>query len=287
MNASLKLLLPHVLSQLPDHAKPFAIDVGVYRGEFSRFLIDSRYFHLVLGFEPNLESYLAAEGLVCSTVGCEFKLINMALSSRPGILEFFCDGNAATSSLLQYIKGFREICEVQRSLVKVVRLDDFLDEYSVKGSLLCLKIDTQGNDLSVIEGSVRTIALHRPVIQAEFIYVPLYEGQCQPEEVTNYLSELNYRLYSLNNSHVNPEGGLCFCDAIFIPRELNIPITPKFHCIDDEISFHNQIQTLTEICKDRLSLINILDAEVKRLKSIGPNVIRLNTILSKLKSWVQ
>lgn len=93
-------------------------------------------------------------------------------------------------------------------------------------------------------------------------------------------------MYSLNNLHANSEGRLCFCDAIFIPKELNIPTTQKFHCIDDEMSFQSQIQTLTDICAERLEVINVLDAEVQRLRNIDSKVSRMGSIFSRLKSWV-
>jgi FkbM family methyltransferase len=285
MNPGLTLLMPHVLKRLPEGSKPFAIDIGVHDGDFAKFLINSRYFNYVLGFEPNPK--LFSETLIQSADHCEFNFINKALSSKSGVFEFFCDGNTATGSLLQYEKQTLNTGEVQRNLVNVVRLDDFFEDYPSIGPLIFMKIDTQGNDLEVIKGSLLTIALHRPVLQVEFIYVSLYEEQCSPMELISSLSEINYILYSMNNLHVNPEGRLCYCDAIFIPKEFEIPSTQQYHCIDDQASFQSQLSTLGNICEERLSLINILDAEVKRLTNINHNLISKNSFFSKLKSWVR
>lgn len=78
-------------------------------------------------------------------------------------------------------------------------------------------------------------------------------------------------MYSLNNLHVTPEGRLAFCDAIFIPKELDIPVTQKFSCIDDLLSFKAQIQTLAKICAERMAVIELLDTEVQRLNKIQTN----------------
>jgi FkbM family methyltransferase len=285
MNAGLTLLMPHVLRRLPKGSKRFAIDVGVHEGDISKFLINSRYFQCVLGFEPNFKVFSAT--LIQPSDYCEFNFINKALSSKSGKFDFFCDGNTATGSLLQYKNQVSNVDGVDRNLVDVLRLDDYLENYPSMGSLVYMKIDTQGNDLEVIKGSLLTISLHRPVIQVEFIYVSLYEGQCSPTELISSLCGINYRLYSLNNLHVNPEGGLCYCDAIFIPQEFEISSTPKYQCIDDQASFRSQLSTLGNICEERLSVINILDAEVQRLTDINSKLTQKNSIFSILKSWAQ
>lgn len=107
-----------------------------------------------------------------------------------------------------------------------------------------------------------------------------------PTELSEAFSQLDYEMYSLNNLHVTPEGRLVFCDAIFIPKELNIPVTQKFSCIDDQISFQSQIQTLTEICAERLAVINVLDAEVQRFSKVQAKTSLLSSMLTRVKSWV-
>ncbi len=85
-------------------------------------------------------------------------------------------------------------------------------------------------------------------------------------------------MYSLNNLHVTTEGRLAFCDAIFIPKELDVPMTQKYACIDDQISFVTQIETLTTICAERLAVIEVLDNEVKRLNKTQASISVPNKI---------
>lgn len=277
MNTSLSTLLPLVCDQYKNKAR-FAIDVGAHNGEFSKYLIQTGFFEKVLAFEPNLESYSVVQSAVFSQPNCVFEAINSALSSESGMLDFYCDADTATASLLQYDSSYLSRGQIKRYTVSVLTLDEYMSMNSCLGQLQCLKIDTQGNDLSVIKGGELTIAAHRPIIQTEFIYTPLYEGQCTPAELSEALFLMDYEMYSLNNLHVTPEGRLAFCDAIFIPKELNIPVTQKYTCIDDQISFMTQIQTLTKICTERLTVIELLDAEVKRLHQIQANISLPNNI---------
>lgn len=266
MNTSLSALLPLISNQYEKHC--FAIDVGAHHGEFSKFLLQTGLFQKVLAFEPNFESYYATQSAISSQPNCVFKVINSALSSETGTLTLYCDADTATASLLQYDPNYSGLGPIKKYSVSVLTLDEYLDTNPDLGRLQCLKIDTQGNDLAVIKGGMSTISAHRPIIQTEFIYIPLYEGQCSPAELSEALSQMDYEMYSLNNLHITPEGCLAFCDAIFIPKELDIPLTQKYSCIDDQISFQTQIRTLTKICAERLDLINVLDAEVQRLRKI-------------------
>lgn len=267
MNPSLSQLLQSVCN-LENASRCFAIDVGAHYGEYAKFLISTGFFSKVVSFEPNPESYQKLLNQVSPTAACEYAAINSALSSKSGTLDLYCDGDTATASLLRYEPGYLNRGTINKSTVPVSTLDEYLISNPVGNSLQLLKIDTQGNDLSVIKGGKRAILTHRPIIQTEFIYIPLYEGQCTPVELSEALSQLGYKMYSLNNLHVTPEGRLAFCDAIFVPKELDIPVTQKYSCIDDQISFRSQIDTFTKICAERLTVIEILDAEVQRLSKI-------------------
>jgi hypothetical protein len=99
------------------------------------------------------------------------------------------------------------------------------------------------------------------------IYAPLYSGQADPDEIVALMKGKGYVLYSLYNVHATVEGRLAFADTLFVPREIDVPQSQKFVQIDNHESHREQIRILEEICRERLSLINVLDAEVKRLTS--------------------
>lgn len=279
MNQSLSQLMQFVYKQ-NNGARYSAIDVGAHCGEYTKFLISTGFFNHIVSFEPNPESYRQLLNKATSNENCKIEIINCALSYQSGTLDLYCDDDTATASLLQYDSNYIGQGQVKTHTVPVVTLDDYLDEHSSIGRLQLLKIDTQGNDLSVIKGSLRTIAAHRPIIQTKFIYIPLYKSQCSPVELSELLSKLNYEMFSLNNLHVTAEGRLAFCDAIFIPKDMNVPLTQEYSCIDDQLSFTTQINTLTQICGERLALIELLDAKLNKNNL-------LYAALKKVSSWVQ
>lgn len=284
MNTSLSALLPLLDATYGENC--FAIDVGAYQGQFSDYLIKENLFHRVIAFEPNKKECCAYLDRF-SKAGCNFNVVYAALSSKSGVKEIYNNGDLATASLLKYLRNCDDADCMTKKEVAVLTLDDYFESSRITGRLKLLKIDTQGHDLSVIMGGKRIISNHRPVIQTEFIYVPLYENQCTPMDLSIELSRLDYTLYSLNNIHVNLEGRLCFCDAVFIPNEINVSRTDSYRCIDDEISFRTQLKILEDVCKERLSTINILDAEVNRLRNMHSKDRCVMRVFQKFKSWVR
>lgn len=264
MNSSLLSLLGY-LEKNSQEFSGFAVDVGGHRGDYSRFLLGVGCFDKVYAFEPLPENFI-----VLREIGGEgargFVPVPKALGATKGSLNINYDEDLATASLLQYEKDYQSLGVRKTKLVEVDTLDDFLRDNST-GKLAFIKIDTQGNDLAVICGGKGIISRDRPIIQTEFIFTKMYDGQCSPNELINFLSGFGYLLYSVNNVHVSPQGRLAFCDALFIPKELDVPEDGPFRCIDDEVSFKEQLANLAQVCDERLELINRLDSELQHIKS--------------------
>lgn len=282
-------LLPLIRSKIAqnDSQSCVAIDVGSHHGKFSEYLVKSNLFHSVIAFEPNPSSFAQTNQMVNSTANCHFYSENVALSVDEGSQDFYCNADTATASLLRYHQDQSPSGQVTKQKVATVSLDGYLKNSQGLGDVVFLKIDTQGNDLNVILGGHDTILSHRPVVQVEFIYIPLYAGQCIPDQLIEKFKSLDYKIFSLTNLHITAEGQLAFCDAIFVPQELTIPITPTFTCIDSLDSYVSQIETLTNICAERLKLIETLDSEVKKLRSITGYPQLKKSIVKRLQSWVR
>ncbi len=261
MYLSLTALLEAINPQFTKE-KCIAIDVGAHFGGYSQFLRETGMFAKVIAFEPNIENYRVLSAESDKYAKNTFEVVNAALSNKAGILELFCDEDSATGSLLNYAAKDKPNEKINSQVVNVFTLDGYLNKLGFADKLGLIKIDTQGNDLAVILGAEKTIALHRPIIQTEFIYIPLYEGQCTPKELEAELTSLNYTLYALNNLHVTKQGRLAFCDALYIPVELGIITTHEYTCIDNISSYREQIFILEKICAERLALINRLDADL-------------------------
>jgi hypothetical protein len=121
-------------------------------------------------FEPNLECF---ELLQKHFSGKNIYISESAVSNFCGITKFSQQENLGTSSALSDI--YKSNCSSIEISVSVVTLDSiFADNNQV---INLLKIDTEGNDLRVIEGSIDLMKSRRiEVIQFEFNHLWEYSG---------------------------------------------------------------------------------------------------------------
>jgi FkbM family methyltransferase len=212
-------------AQLVSHVRTFVqhptlLDVGAYHGEFAaRFLDAGKYSKAVL-FEPNPKNL--AEIKKCFAGRSEVTIENAACDTQAGEREFFCAGETYTGSLLPY--GTPTPTPVERSVVRCVTLDSYLNDCQALDKIGLLKIDTQGNDLRVLQGAEAMLRASRPWIVAELIYVPLYENQGHPHELALWLAARGYTMAAQFNEYYTGNGWLAWSDACFVPKEL----TEKF-----------------------------------------------------------
>ena len=246
----------------------WAIDVGAHVGGFSRDLAQTGLFAGVLAFEPNPANFAALEDLAASDP--RIRPVRSAVGARAGEAALHCDADTATGSLLPYRPGYANRGAVTRMAVPVVTLDAARREPPLAGQpVSLLKIDTQGQDLAVLEGARELLAAERPVLIVELIHVPLYSGQATPQAIERYAGDLGYTLHALFHIHATAEGRLAFADAIFAPRELPLVDSQDYIQLDNAASYEEQLGILQRICQERLDVINVLDAEVKRLAAAG------------------
>ncbi|MFZ2540835.1 MAG: FkbM family methyltransferase [Gallionella sp.] len=261
----------------------YAIDVGAHVGEFSKSLIDSGLFERVIAFEPNPVN---AERLVrLASNEPRLTVEKYAVGATQGNCDFYCDKNTATGSLLAYCEDYVTDGQVIKHLVPITTLDTYCASADISdGQISLLKIDTQGHDLAVIQGASQVLLMHRPLVIAELIYIPMYSGQATPDEIHHQMQKYNYQLYTLFNIHSTIEGRMAYADALFLPTELDIPQSQQYVQLDNHISFQSQIKTLGDICQERLTVINTLSAQLKMARAHNLTPLSL---LKRFISWVR
>jgi FkbM family methyltransferase len=240
-----------------------ALDVGAHVGIFSKELLDSGLFAEVIAFEPSVANLGALSAL--REREPKLAVVRAAVSATPGERDFFSDRNTSTGSLLGFRAGYATDGAVRKTRVGVTTIDEYRARSHPAARVGLLKTDTQGQDLAVLQGAKGMLASDRPVVIAEMIYLPMYEGQAGPEEILAAMRATRYGLHALFNIHATVEGRLAFADALFVPLEYDVPLSQQYVQLDNHASYLSQIGTLERICRERLDVINMLDAEVKRL----------------------
>ncbi len=234
----------------------YLIDVGAYKGEFTdSFLGNINKIKYIDLYEPQKNSFLDLENKYCEND--KVKAFNIAIGNENIQKEFFYYENEGyKSSLLKPIEGGEK-----KSIVEIKTLDSiYLDKCdSVKYNYF-LKLDTQGNDLSVLNGAKDFIKKIQPIVFCELIYVSLYENQSYAHEIISYMMENEYVLARLEDVHETVQGVIAYADALFVHKsKLNND------CSSFELHKDSYCLNLENVCEERLDLIVRLDKECKRL----------------------
>jgi FkbM family methyltransferase len=205
-------LVPHLPRQVPVSL----VDVGANRGEFAASVRAHCGLNgaLLIEPQPDLAALLSKEFQ-------DAKVANAAVSNAPGRARFNVLEADSCSSLLPILPdaGFsgRQIDTRVKAQydVDVFTLDQVLAQSGWSNTIDVLKIDTQGNELQVIEGAVHTMPLVR-LLWIEVSFRKLYEGDALFSTVHERLSALGFRLYSLHEVFRDANRELLQADALFL-----------------------------------------------------------------------
>lgn len=236
----------------------YLIDVGAYKGEFTdNSLSNVKKIECVDMYEPQDSSFADLKNKFSNNKN--INIYNLAIGNENIQKEFYYFENEGYKSSL--LKSYEN--GVKTSIVEIKTLDSiytkenmYLDKYDY-----FLKLDTQGNDLSVLKGAKNFIKNSQPIIFCELIYVPLYENQSYANEIINYMMENDYVLVRLEDVHETVNGFIAYADGLFVHKsKLNLD------CTSFELHKDSYCLNLENICQERLDLIIRLDGECKRLQ---------------------
>jgi len=130
---------------------PVVLDVGANEGTYSRKIIDANKSSLIYAFEPHPTTYQKLIGNISSP---RFKAINAAVGCQEGELNLYdylsSDGSSHASLYKEVIEVFHRSKSTAHK-VHAINLDQFAKTSSLE-IIELLKIDTEGNELNVLNG---------------------------------------------------------------------------------------------------------------------------------------
>jgi FkbM family methyltransferase len=199
------------------------LDIGANSGQFAEFIIKIFPKTSLYAFEP-LESEYSRMNLNLGK-NPRFKAFNIGLGDINGSMDFFISSSSPSSSLLPmeaiHKKLYPKTAEQTKCVVKISRLDDFVNEFNlpIKPNLL-IKMDVQGAENKVIEGGKGTFRQAQVVI-SEVNYFSLYKGQPLFKDIIDLLTELDFVYCGIFEQFNNEKDNLpLFADAFFIKQDL-------------------------------------------------------------------
>lgn len=191
--------------------KLVVVDIGCRWGFTKRFTDAEGTFH-VFGFDPDSEE--------CKKLNARYNhhavsILPIALAGSKGRRTLFVTSEPACSSLLAPDPALTEKypalnCARQVSSIEIdtVTLDDWVAENNVE-KIDYMKIDTQGTELEILQGSIAALQ-HVRCLEVEVEFNRIYLGQPLFSDVDGFLRDQGFVLWKLTNqvhysSHGKPD----------------------------------------------------------------------------------
>ena len=171
----------YFLNFLKKNKVKFCLDIGAHNGEYSKKLLQINNVE-VIAFEPMKKSFMNLKKIKKKFTK-QFNCFNIALSDKVGSKTiYFTNFNSQLASLSVNLKNinFLKNKKFKKQKIKVTTLDTFekKNKKLFKKKIDLLKIDTEGNDLKVLKGSIKFIKKYKPkFIQIEMNYHYLFDGE--------------------------------------------------------------------------------------------------------------
>jgi FkbM family methyltransferase len=176
-----------------------SIDVGANKGAISYRLL--KYSRAVVAFEanPDLSKKLTL------ALGSRARVVNKAVSNTRGVKTFYIprgrDG-ALQPNVGSLIHATQYDCEWQMLQVEATTIDD--EQIADVGFI---KIDTEGTELDVISGALKTIAEYRPTLMVEINDKTTRESL----ELQALMTTLGYSIMELADGKIRMAATLADC----------------------------------------------------------------------------
>ncbi|AIE75321.1 FkbM family methyltransferase [Synechocystis sp. CS-94] len=189
-------------------------DVGASNGGWSYYMsqvVKEADFHL---FEPLVDHVPDYQGLMAEVLRVypSFHLHKYALGDRDGTVTVNVFNDPASSTTLPMPEGCPPTTPVS---VPMLTLDSALVKLNLPQPQV-IKIDTQGNELSILQGATQTLTR----VDVLFLECWLYRGYGPATplltEIAHWLLPLNFRLWDVSEPYRGPQGELTTLDCIFI-----------------------------------------------------------------------
>ena len=196
------------------------LDIGANRGQFRNFLRhEVGYNGLILSFEP--VHHLAELCKKRTNDDTAWHIFEIALGNEESTVPINIAKSGDLSSLLTPLSGdqpfISESAVVHTQLVKMKTLNSIVPklkaEYDFQNPFL--KLDTQGFDLSVIEGAA-TVLSSIYFIQTELSVVPIYDAMPTWTKVIKYLKEREFEISGLFPVNRDRSSRVVEFDGVFV-----------------------------------------------------------------------
>lgn len=146
--------------------------------------------------------------------------VTCALGSKPGTTVMNVDlVQSGASSLLTRTPLTQTGAPTESREVEVRTLDDIVEENVAPGARVGVKIDTEGYELEVLSGGIRTLQQAAFVV-CEASVLERFEGSYRFEELVCFMREHGFGVGAVLAADRDPQGRIRFVDLAFLPYDV-------------------------------------------------------------------
>ncbi len=183
-------------------------DVGANIGQYAQRIRALGYGGDIVSFEPMDEAYQQLRALAATDP--RWQTVHTGVGHYDGTAVINISTNSYSSSILDilplHIESAPDAVYTRQEPICVQRLDSLIDQFYQPGKNLFVKIDTQGFERQVFEGSRLALDKIRG-FQMELSLQPLYEGETLIQEMIVLLRQQGFTLKLIEGGYCNDKTG--------------------------------------------------------------------------------
>ncbi len=194
------------------------LDVGANTGQYASSLRRFGYKKKIISFEPGKDAY--SELIKNSKKDNQWRVFEkIALGNKSGSKKLNISKNSVSSSfrVINEIHLVHELNAkyIKNELSKIIKLDGIFKKFYKKDKNIMLKIDTQGFEWEVLQGSKKSLK-NIKIIQLELSFIELYSKQYNWLKTLNFLEKNNFKVFKIIDGFKNKKSGQVMQSDFFL-----------------------------------------------------------------------
>ena len=194
------------------------IDIGANNGQYAQQIRNLGYKNKIISFEPLNTAFEALSKVAANDP--KWTIYKKALGDKKELSIINVSENSMSSSIMDMLPAHLESAPQSKFIdtqeIAIDTLDAFLQEIDVENSNLMVKIDAQGYEKKILDGTLLHFSKIK-IFQLEMSLAPLYKGEIDFIEMIHFMKKQGFELYALENGHADEtKGKLLQVDGIFV-----------------------------------------------------------------------